>query len=627
MIAQLELIEKKIEPPQLRDYQVEFIRNIYNEIRKGEKRILGVSGTGSGKTVIASKIVADAVSRNKKVLFIVHLDVLVGQTHDKFAAFGIECGFIKAGWNENKDALVQIASAQTLPRRSWWKEGFVPDVIICDEAHETSWIKVVSDLLDDNENAIVIGLTATPYRLSKKQGMGDKYDVLVAAPTPGELMQRGFLCSPIYYGIKAPDLSKVKTVAGDYSDSGLSDVMNDNEVLQSMLQNWQRLASNRKTIAFAVDVKHSKAIAQTFNSAGIVAEHLDGSTPIHIRHQMFRRLASGETQVLSSCQALQIGFDCPPADCVLMCRPTKSRSIYAQQLGRGLRPFPGKKDCLVLDQAGNVARFGFVEDIKKFSLTKGKESEGDAPVKCCPDCQKILYCFVMECPACGYEFPKKEVDKPTGEMVELKSKAKKPKTNEQEDPLLKEKIDFVKHAMKIVWNKKLKPGWIYYQFIEKFGKQPKREFFINAVFGENPTTEDKDAYWNFLVSKAGDDLNYARKYYSWEFGEKRVETVDNPNTKKISLAIAQFNFNIVIEKVEDEDFNKVQGGIVWKTFLSSVAQQSQPLSALLYQMTAVTQESANLTKDNDIFIKVKSLWYEMVCHRLVDLAQRSIDAA
>ena len=118
MIAQLELIKQEIQTPILRDYQIEFIRNIYNEIRAGSKRILGVSGTGSGKTVIASKIVADAVKKGRKVLFIVHLDVLVGQTYEKFAAFGIDCGFIKAGCQENRNALVQIASAQTLPRRT-----------------------------------------------------------------------------------------------------------------------------------------------------------------------------------------------------------------------------------------------------------------------------------------------------------------------------------------------------------------------------------------------------------------------------------------------------------------------------------------------------------------------------
>jgi len=202
MIAQLELIKKEIQTPVLRDYQIQFIKDVYNQVRIGFKRILGVSGTGSGKTVIASKIVADAVKRGRKVLFIVHLDVLVGQTYEKFAAFGIECGFIKAGWAENKSALVQIASAQTLPRRTWWKQEFIPDLIICDEAHETTWISVVSQLIEENDKAIVIGLTATPYRLSKKQGMADKYDVLVAAPTPGELMQRGFLCLPEKLGLK-----------------------------------------------------------------------------------------------------------------------------------------------------------------------------------------------------------------------------------------------------------------------------------------------------------------------------------------------------------------------------------------------------------------------------------------
>ncbi|MFO0237144.1 MAG: DEAD/DEAH box helicase family protein [Betaproteobacteria bacterium] len=522
MIAQLELIKKEIQTPVLRDYQIQFIKDVYDQVRIGFRRILGVSGTGSGKTVIASKIVADAVKRGRKVLFIVHLDVLVGQTYEKFAAFGIECGFIKAGWAENKSALVQIASAQTLPRRTWWKQEFIPDLIICDEAHETTWISVVSQLIEENDKAIVIGLTATPYRLSKKQGMADKYDVLVAAPTPGELMQRGFLCLPIYFGINPPDLSKVRTVAGDYSDTGLSEVMNDNQVLDSMYSNWKRLANDRKTIAFAVDVAHSKAIAQKFNDKGIKAEHLDGSTPIYIRQQMFRRLANGDTQVLSSCQALQIGFDCPPADCILMCRPTKSKSIYFQQLGRGLRPFPGKENCMVLDQTGNVKRFGFVEDIEVFELTEGKESQQEAPMKDCPDCNAILTNFTMECPHCGYLFPREEAEKPLGEMKQFKKKAKKAKPESTDDPLWNEKVEFIRNSLATVWRHKMKPGWVYYKFAERFsGEQPKKEMFLHGIFGDNPTQKDKDDYWKFLVLKSDNDIVYVRRYYLWEFGENR----------------------------------------------------------------------------------------------------------
>ena len=521
MVSQLELIKQEIKTPVLRDYQIQFIRDIYNQVRAGSKRILGVSGTGSGKTVIASKIVADAVSKGRKVLFIVHLDVLVGQTYEKFAAFGVECGFIKAGWQENKSALVQIASAQTLPRRTWWRKDFIPDLIICDEAHETTWMSVVSELIEENNKAILIGLTATPYRLSKKQGMGDKYDALVAAPTPGELINRGFLCGPIYFGIKPPDLSKVKTIAGDYSEPGLSEVMNDSQVLDSMYKNWQRLAKDRKTIAFAVDVAHSKAIAQKFNDNGITAEHLDGSTPIHIRQQMFRRLANGQTQVLSSCQALQIGFDCPPADCVLMCRPTKSKSIYFQQLGRGLRTSPGKQNCMVLDQAGNVKRFGFVEDIKSFKLTKGMDAQGEAPVKSCPDCDAVLYNFVTECPHCGYIFPKSEIEKPLGEMVQIQKKTKKAKP--VEDPLWQEKIQFVRNSLATAWQYKMKPGWVYYRFAEKFpNEQPRKEMFLHGIFGDRPTQKEKNDYWRFLVSKSEDDITYARKYYLWEFGENRL---------------------------------------------------------------------------------------------------------
>ncbi|MDJ0747426.1 MAG: DEAD/DEAH box helicase family protein [Xenococcaceae cyanobacterium MO_167.B27] len=108
---------RQIQPFTLRDYQKQVIYDTYNLIRLGEKRILLFAPTGAGKTLLASKITRDAVSRGKRVLFVVHRDILVAQTAKKFKAFGLRCGFIKAGWAEDANAPVQIASVQTLACR------------------------------------------------------------------------------------------------------------------------------------------------------------------------------------------------------------------------------------------------------------------------------------------------------------------------------------------------------------------------------------------------------------------------------------------------------------------------------------------------------------------------------
>ena len=165
--------------PALYPYQREVRSQVYNAVRDGKRKILIFAPTGAGKTVLAGQIVADAVSKGRRVLFIVDLDVLIPQTWQKFRQFGLECGFIKAGWQENRTDAVQIASAQTLPRRSWW-QSYSPDLIILDEAHKTAWKTVVRRMMAQTyPDAWYIGLTATPWRLSKREGMGDIFEHLV----------------------------------------------------------------------------------------------------------------------------------------------------------------------------------------------------------------------------------------------------------------------------------------------------------------------------------------------------------------------------------------------------------------------------------------------------------------
>ncbi len=132
----------------LRNYQKQVISDTYNLIRRGEKRILLFSPTGSDKTVIGSKIIYDAVSRSKKVLFVVHREILVNQTQNKFSAFSLRCGFIKAGWQEDSTAPVHIASVQTLACRHHWHNWHF-DVIFFDECHLVAFAAVSHRMLSD----------------------------------------------------------------------------------------------------------------------------------------------------------------------------------------------------------------------------------------------------------------------------------------------------------------------------------------------------------------------------------------------------------------------------------------------------------------------------------------------
>ena len=497
--------------PQLRNYQLQTIQAVYSKLRTGTKKVLIVAPTGSGKTIMAAKIISDLVNAGQRMLFLVHLDVLVGQTYDKFKSFGLQCGFIKAGWEENRDAQIQIGSIQTLPRRSWWQE-FKPDVIIWDEAHVTTWSRIACKIMTEFPNTIHLGLTATPWRLSKREGMGNKFDELVCAPMPGQLMEMGFLVKPCYYGIAGPDLKNVRSKAGDYLESDLALVCNTEEVVAHIVKEWFRLCQGRRTIAFAVNIAHSQHIADAFNAAGVPAEHIDGTMSSQQRAKIYGRLARGETLVVSSCNALSEGFDVPAVSALLLCRPTKSRSLAFQQLGRGLRIDPNSKktDCLVLDQAENITRFGFVEDIKAIRLTYSKSDEpGEVPTKVCPSCSRIVHLSVMVCPDCGYKFPSKEKVSVTKKLERLLS---------AED---KAKFKFYRKKLLQGYQKKYAPGWAAVIFKEKYGYYPPDDWRRGAIFGEQPTSQNLADYRNYLevVAKRKElPAEWIERQFVQEFG-------------------------------------------------------------------------------------------------------------
>lgn len=488
---------------------------MYRHIRRGEKRILVVAATGAGKTLIASQIVAHAASRGRRVLFAVHRDILVKQTSEKFSQFGVDCGFIKAGWQENQDSLVQIASVQTMESRSWWQE--VPfDVVLLDECHLVAWSNVVRQMMEAiHPNAIYIGLTATPWRLSKTEGMGDVFDSLVCAPMPSELIDSGFLVKPSYYGVNLPNLSRVRTDEdGEFNQSDLAIATDTPEQIATIISQWKRLANGRRTIAFAVNVKHSKHICSAFNEADIPSAHVDGTTPIKEREQIYQQLANGKILILSSCQALTEGFDVPSVSAILLCRATQSKSLNVQTIGRGLRlsSSTDKRDCIVLDFVGNIRRHGFVEDIKDISLAIGKErGEGVAPTKLCPvddgGCGAILYAFQMICPGCGYHFEIRRLMLALGLSQMIR-------------PDDVERIEFYRGKLKEAFEKNFAPGWAAKVFQELYGHYPPWDWGKGAVFEFESSSRDRERFQEYLVAIATrleKDDSWIERYWNLEF--------------------------------------------------------------------------------------------------------------
>jgi DNA repair protein RadD len=264
----------------------------------------------------------------------------------------------------DRDAPVQICSVQTLARR---RRPEV-DLVMVDEAHQMH--KEIFRWMKDCPQVLFIGLSATPW----SHGLGKYYDDLIIGATTRELIDSGYLSDFTAYAPSEPDLAGVRTVAGDFKQDELGDAMDKASITGDIVGTWLKRGDNRPTIAFCVNRRHAQHIAERFEEAGVAVEYLDGETPREDREAMFARFRSGETRILCNVGVLTTGFDAD-VRCVIDAKPTKSRVLFVQSIGRGLRTASGKDRLVILDHAGNHLRLGMVTDIGQDHLDDRKERQ------------------------------------------------------------------------------------------------------------------------------------------------------------------------------------------------------------------------------------------------------------
>lgn len=488
-------------PPILRPYQAQVVRDTYEKMRQGYRRIAIVAGTGAGKTVIGGQICAHARELGLRLMFLVHLDVLVGQTYQKLQDFGLECGFIKAGWPEKPDAPIQIASVQTMARRDWWRT-WPADLVFYDEAHTTVFSEIGRQVMEQTHaGAVHLAMTATPYRLGREQ-LGDRLETLVAAPPPATLQAMGFLAQMKYYSLPAEgqiDLNGVRLVAGDFNERDLKNACDRPELVARIVAEWQRLTPGKRTIAFCVDVEHAKHVAAAFRAIGVPSESVDGSTPIKERDRLYRALGSGELLVLTSCNVISIGFDEPSVEVGLLLRPTQSLALHYQQIGRVMRisPASGKTCGLILDQAGNLQRLGFPEEIQHYDLPVGEAeiaplNEAETQYKPCPDCATWLPNSLSKCPDCGHLWLHPSLIC-AEELVELLSPAELRAI--EDEPTLIKLFHFQRRRAVRRGDAPLMADRAFYA---QTGKEPQPHWYRGSVYGDAPTENEVRAYRVYL---------------------------------------------------------------------------------------------------------------------------------
>ena len=405
----------------LRHYQASALSTLLSMIVSGRRSVLIAAPTGAGKTVLACAAIERLLANGcRRILFCAHRSELIEQCSGKLDEIGIEHGIIKAGLDRgNRREAVQVASVQTYDRRA---ENLCHDydVVIVDEAHHVAaatYLRIIERNSAMGLRPIIIGLTATPYRADGK-GLGKPngvFEDMIEVSTTSQLMAEGFLVPTLLFrGQQRPDFFGIREIGGDYDEGELAVRMNKPRLVGHVVGEYQRLAWGRRAVAFAVDVAHSKAITGAFQAAGIAAEHLDGETAAGDRTAILRRLARGQTSVVVNCGVLTEGFDLPALSAIIMARPTKSRGLWRQCLGRGLRPCleVGKADCIILDHAGVTDQHGYLTDPDRVDLTAGLRKARERATMTCPACGAHLVGRPAQCPACGCPLGRGEDHRP-----------------------------------------------------------------------------------------------------------------------------------------------------------------------------------------------------------------------
>ena len=244
----------------LRPYQHDVVAEFDRAVAAGQRRIILVSPTGSGKTVIAAAIINRAVEAHQRVLVIAHRREIIQQTRDKLIANGLQPGVIQAGLEKDLRLLapVQVASIQTLWSRAIRSETLplpVATLVIIDEAHH-SRANTYQKIIEAYPDAILLGLTATPCR-GDGRGLGNVFETMIECPQVAKLISGGYLVNSRVYAPIDPDLKGVRTEKGDYVVSQLASRMNTDQLVGDLVTHWHKHGERRPTITFAVDVAHS----------------------------------------------------------------------------------------------------------------------------------------------------------------------------------------------------------------------------------------------------------------------------------------------------------------------------------------------------------------------------------
>ena len=402
---------------ELRPYQQDLFQQVQNALEAdAQARVMMQLPTGGGKTMIAGALLADWLTDGRKAVWLTHRRELAEQTCGMLTDAHISA-MADVKWTPGTDAPAMsggavILMAQMVGRRiatrEIWNRYSADDLMVIDEAHHAAakgWERAIKQW-----SGRILGMTATPWRLSKKEGFDHLFGKLLCGLQVADLQAADWLCDaqtllpPPEQRIIGGEVDRT----GDYTESGIEQAnqARPNVMTAGVLEFWEKHAGDRPTIAYAVSVDHARNLASVFNDIGIPAAVILGDSNSEERDKAIADFRDGAVKVLVNVIVATEGFDLPDASYIVITRPTMSLALYLQMVGRGLRPKDGG-NCLILDLAANSVNHGLPEECRGWSLEpRGTQLPGEAPVVWCPECETVSPAASHQCRDCGYAFGK-----------------------------------------------------------------------------------------------------------------------------------------------------------------------------------------------------------------------------
>jgi DNA repair protein RadD len=425
---------------QLRPYQTRTLDALRAEFQAGRRSVVVVSPTGSGKGSMAAHMLAQAVKRGRRGLFIVHRREIILDVAERIAkAAGLRPGIILAGHPYDPRIPLQVASIETLRNR----KKPAADLLIWDECHHAicEGYQEVKSFYSDAYHA---GFTATPARHDGR-GLAEAFEAIVLGPTVSELISEGHLTP---FDIISPDhrLEERRTIAAD--------------PVAAYLEH----APGKTMAVYASNLKEAQRFAQEFTTAGIRAVCIEGASAKDARAQALRDIAAGRLSVVTNCNVLTEGTDIPSLDGVIVARGVGSCALWLQICGRALRTHPAKEKALILDLPGNVHVHGPPDEEREYSLEgRGIRRKSDAaPLLVCAICGGERK--TGRCKRCGFEPETKETEIDPQPLVLYE----RPATREDGARALQRMVAFASH-------KGLHTRWVWHEYVRAFGAEPPAE--------------------------------------------------------------------------------------------------------------------------------------------------------